>query len=139
MIDKFLSNRGQAATEMAITLPIVLFIIMGCMTLGFMIYDKSVLVLATSQSAKMGSFILSDETKTVDEKTNEITQCAESFLTYCIGGNTEDIDIKLPENESETDIIVTIKYKYEYILPFLSDVFSDDGVMLEHSTKCYIQ
>lgn len=131
-----LSNeKGQAVTEMALTLPIILLIIAGTFTFGFMIYTKTVLVLSTSQAAKLGSFIVSDTTMTEEEKKLKIENTAKSFLGSSIGGEVSDIDVIF----SSTDVSVKVKYKFNFILPLLADILNEDEYELEYTTKCIIQ
>lgn len=114
-------DKGQSLTEFAVLLPLLILIVMAVLSLGLMIYVKMLVVISSSEAAKVGSQIMNDPAYTLEEKENKIRQTAITFLSNGITGNDRDVDI----STDGEDIKVNVTYNYKLIFPLLSDIFKD--------------
>ncbi|WBW95959.1 TadE/TadG family type IV pilus assembly protein [Oceanirhabdus sp. W0125-5] len=127
-------ERGQSLSEFVVVLPLVLFVIFGVLTLGVMIYVKMLVVLSSSQAARVGAEVMNDSTYTVEEKMEKIESTALTFLTNGMTGKERDVDI----NVEEDLIKVNVTYDFKLILPFLGDIFKDKLKIPIHYESVYM-
>ncbi|MHC1723787.1 MAG: TadE/TadG family type IV pilus assembly protein [Aminipila sp.] len=136
------NQKGQAAAETALVFPIILLLIMGILTLGVMTYTKSLVVLASSQGAKVGSYAYGQYLEgeiTYDEFSQKVRNTAKSFINNGItGGDTTIVTITI--SDEETEISVKVKYTFTLILPLLGDVLKDKtSIPIAYESKYLIQ
>jgi uncharacterized protein (UPF0333 family) len=117
----FKDSKGQSLTEFAVVLPLLILVVMGVLTLGLIIYVKMLVVISSSEAAKVGSQIMNDPAYTIEEKDNKIRQTALTFLSNGMTGTDRDVDVITDGDH----IKVKVTYNYKLIFPFLSDVFAD--------------
>ena len=132
----FGGEKGQAALETALVLPVILLIVMGVLTFGLMIYVKTLVVLSSSQAAKVGAYIYNDPTLTWEEKEEKIRATAYSFLSNGISGTDRSVTIKA----DGINITVKVTYNYKLIFPLLGEVLGSRAyIPLEYESTYMIQ
>lgn len=129
-------QKGQAVAEMAFVLPVLLLIVMAVITLGMMIYVKTLVVISASQAAKVGAYLYYDDSMTDEEKDAKIRSTANTLLSNGINGTDRSVTIE----SDGIDITVTVEYKYTMILPLLGEIFNGKtSVPLKYSCTYMIQ
>ncbi len=129
-------TKGQALAETALVLPILLLLICGILTFSLMIYVKMLVVLSSSQAAKVGSSIYNDTTLTLEQKEEKIRSTAYSFLSNGISGTDRTVTI----TTDGSAITVKVVYNYKLIFPLLGEIFKDKLVIpLEYQSTYLIQ
>ena len=99
-------QRGAAAVEFAIILPVLVVLVFGMIEFGLMFYDKAVLTNASREGARAGITGLGDP---------EIKQIV---LNYCnvnlvnLGGNDAFDPNKILISSDASDLIVRLEYSY---------------------------
>lgn len=129
-------SKGQSLTEFALLLPVFLLVVLGVLSLGFLIYAKMLVVISSSEAARVGSQILNDPEYTIEQKHNRIKETALSFLTNGISGTDNNVVIT-----TDGEIIrVKVTYNYTLIFPFLSDIFQDKtSIPISYQSQYVIQ
>ncbi len=120
------NNRGVAAVEFAIILPLLMIIIFGIIEFGFMLYDKAVITNASREGARLG--IAFHVTSGVYDPINDATitdtinQYLGNYLVSLGGVSTPDIDIARAANTETGDLspggtlTVDIAYQYRFLI-----------------------
>ncbi|CAM5779724.1 MULTISPECIES: TadE/TadG family type IV pilus assembly protein [Brevibacillus] len=119
-------EEGQAITEFAIVLPVMILLITGILVFGHMMYAKTLVVLSASQGARVGGAVWDDEGAGAARA--KIRNTALSILTNGLSGS-HDVQIR----ETGNDISVTVTYDYPVTIPIISAFFSNPVVKLEHT------
>lgn len=98
------SDRGAAAVEFAIVLPLLLLIVFGVIDFGRMLYSQVTL----TQAAREGSRLLALATDPVEVRSR--TQDAATGLS--------DVDVfPVTECPGEPDAVVLVTYRFEFVTP----------------------
>lgn len=135
---KCCNESGQALVETALVLPIILLIVMGVLTFGMIIYVKMLVVLSSSQAAKVASSIYNDTTLTGDQKVHQIQSTAYTYLSNGISGTDRSADIIVDDYMGTISVKVT--YNYKMILPLLGDIFgTKTKIPLSYTSTYMIQ
>ncbi|MEA4963550.1 TadE/TadG family type IV pilus assembly protein [Lutispora sp.] len=130
------AEKGQALAEAALVLPILLLIIMAALTFGMMIYVKTLVVLSSSQAARVGSSIYYDDTMTAEEKTQKIKTTAYYYLGSGISGTDRKVDIY----SDGATISVKVTYNYKLIFPLLHEILGNKTTIpIQYESKFLIQ
>ncbi len=129
------SEDGQAVSELALTLPILLIILMGTMSLGMMIYTKTIMVYACSQGAELGSEIWNLPDQTVEERDKRIEDTTLSIFSFKGEPGEKMVTIKNADN----NITVKLEYDFEFILPFADFLSGEEGIKLSYEATEAIQ
>ena len=129
-------QKGQAVAEMAFVLPVLLLVVMAVITLGMMIYVKTLVVISASQAAKVGAYLYYDDSLTDEEIEDAVRATANTLLSNGINGTDRSVTIE----SDGTDITVTVEYKYTMILPLLGEIFKGKtSVPIKYSCTYMIQ
>ncbi|MFZ5353635.1 MAG: TadE/TadG family type IV pilus assembly protein [Bacillota bacterium] len=112
------NNKGQALAETALILPVLLLVVLAALTVGLMIYQKMVVVLASSQAARVGASIYNDPSLTADEKTAKINTTAYFYLGNGLSGTDRSVDIW----SDGTIIKVKVTYNFKFIFPLVGEI-----------------
>lgn len=126
-------NRGQSLVEFALVLPLIILLIFAILSFGFLVYDKMIVVLASSQAADKAGELINDNTLTLEEKEAEIKLVANSFLNYGISKKNNDVDLAFDAD----NVVVTAQFTYTFILPFLEDIIGDEKELLVKYKSTY--
>lgn len=113
-----LNERGAAATEFALLLPVFLMILFGIIELGMIMYGREVVTNAAREGARAG--IVQGPPKRTP---GEITTIANSYLTGT-GVNQADVTFT-PAGvglASPNTLTVTAQYNYRFLIPYIPNV-----------------
>ncbi len=122
-------EKGAAAVEFALILPLLLFILFGTIEFGLVMFNKQVLTNASREGARFG-IVLSDPRKTAEEistKTLDYTKKEDSSSSLLVSFKdpvAPVIDPIIPCNISEQYLTVGLSYQYNFlVVPDLSKLF----------------
>jgi len=138
MKDKILSvdspdkgQRGVAAVEFALILPLLIVLVFGIIEFSILLYNKAMLTNASREGARAG--IVQATTRLTDAEIEAVVMnyCQNYLITF--GSDTlgpEDIDISPAEPRDGlpfgTDLTVTVRYRYDFLLlpNFVTSLFN---------------
>lgn len=113
-----LNERGAAAAEFALLLPVFLLILFGIIEFGMIMYGREVVTNAAREGARAG--IVQGPPK---RTSGEITTIANSYLTGT-GVNQADVTFT-PAGvglASPNTLTVTAVYSYNFLIPYIPNV-----------------
>lgn len=122
------NEKGAAAIEFAIVLPLFLILTFGTIEFGCILYDKAILTNASREGARLGIYFMDAQLLTENEiidniKDRIVNEClyniAESRLVNLGGAQISKTDLRdLIEVPPLVGNIrtVTVKYPYEFLL-----------------------
>lgn len=113
-----LNERGAAATEFALLLPVFLMILFGIIEFGMIMYGREVVTNAAREGARAG--IVQGPPK---RTSGEITTIANNYLTGT-GINQADVTFS-PTGvglASPSTLTVTAVYNYNFLIPYIPNV-----------------
>lgn len=108
-------NKGSAAVEFALVMPVLIVLVFGIIEFGLALYDKAVITNASREGARAG--IVFRETPMTDgELTSLINDyCQDKLVTF--GSDTNVRTTITREGAlSGDDLTVTVAYKYDYLV-----------------------
>lgn len=85
-------QRGAAAVEFALVLPLLLALLVGTLDLGLMLYDKAVITNASREGARAG-IVLRNPKPSVAEITSVVQQYAQANLINLASGSTPQVTV----------------------------------------------
>ena len=85
-------QRGAAAVEFALLLPVLMAMLMGALEMGLILYDKAVLTNATREGARAG-IVLRNPKPTVSEITNVVLQKSQTSLISLLPASTPQVTV----------------------------------------------
>ena len=143
---KFRSQKGVAAMEFAIVLPILILLILGIFEFGLVLYNQQMITNASREGARAG--IVRDGPYGNPVPASEIVMivnsyCANHLVTFG-GPNTPTIPPPTPcptgpySPTSPTDLTVTVNFHYTYLaLPdFVSSLIGGTDLTAESVMRC---
>ncbi|MBS0152442.1 MAG: pilus assembly protein [Nitrospira sp.] len=113
-----LNERGAAATEFALLLPVFLMILFGIIEFGMIMYGREVVTNAAREGARAG--IVQGPPK---RTSGQITTIANSYLTGT-GINQADVTFT-PAGvglANPNTLTVTAVYNYRFLIPYIPNV-----------------
>jgi Flp pilus assembly protein TadG len=113
-----LNERGAAATEFVLLLPVFLMILFGIIEFGMLMYGREVVTNAAREGARAG--IVQGPPK---RTSSEITTIANNYLTGT-GVNQADVTFT-PAGvglASPNTLTVTAVYNYNFLIPYIPNV-----------------
>ena len=113
-----LNERGAAATEFALLLPVFLLILFGIIEFGMIMYGREVVTNAAREGARAG--IVQGPPK---RTSGDITTIANNYLTGT-GVNQADVTFT-PAGvglASPNTLTVTAVYNYNFLIPYIPNV-----------------
>ncbi len=123
------SEKGQAALEFALILPILLYVICGITDFGRILYTKNALTTMSQQAARYASI---DSTRT------------DSDISTFVRGNAAVSDTSTstltiattptPTRTSGDLVKVTLSYKIKYITPWMNKILASPYTITASST-----
>ena len=121
-----LNERGAAATEFALLLPVFLMILFGIIEFGMIMYGREVVTNAAREGARAG--IVQGPPK---RTSGQITTIANSYLTGT-GINQADVTFT-PAGvglASPNTLTVTAQYNYRFLIPYILNVLGIPNPLL---------
>ena len=85
-------QRGAAAVEFALLLPVLMAMLMGTLEMGLILYDKAVLTNATREGARAG-IVLRNPKPTVSEITNVVLQKSQASLISLLPADAPQVTV----------------------------------------------
>ena len=134
MMKKILNIRGQrgtAAVEFAIVLPVLVLLLFGTIEFGLLLYNQQVITNASREGARAG--IVSQSPKVPPEDIADVVKnyCAGNLITF--GDPNDPIINVTPGTIFGTDLTVQVTYNYDFLvlsnLGFGQQVLSSQTVM----------
>jgi len=107
---------GQALTEFALVVPILVMLAIGILLLGYFIYCHIIVVSAANQGARAGSALIADPDVTPYEATVKARQTANTLLSNGLNINYGEVDI---QQHNSFDVTVNYNFKFPISLPGL--------------------
>jgi Flp pilus assembly protein TadG len=104
------NNRGVAAVEFAICLPILLLLVLGSIEFGLMFYNKQVITNASREGVRAG---ITGE-KTADEIKQIVADYCNGNLINLNGANELQADLVAISQEGN-DLTVSVIYDYNFL------------------------
>ena len=115
---KFRNERGAAAVEFAIVLPLLLFVVFGIIEFSVIFYDKAMITNASREGARAGIVYRPTDPERLSEQ--DIKDVVKAYLqTHLIsfgGTSAADITVTNAETASGTPLTVTVNYTYNFLL-----------------------
>lgn len=113
-----LNERGAAATEFALLLPVFLMILFGIIEFGMIMYGREVVTNAAREGARAG--IVQGPPK---RTAGDITTIANTYLT---GTGISQADVTFTPTgvglASPNTLTVTAVYNYNFLIPYIPNV-----------------
>jgi Flp pilus assembly protein TadG len=115
---KLRNERGAAAVEFAIVLPLLLFVVFGIIEFSIIFYDKAMITNASREGARAGIVYRPGDPPRLTEQ--EIKDVVDTYLqTHLISfGGTSSATVTAPAAGSATGtpLTVTVDYTYNFLL-----------------------
>ena len=114
MIHKNWNQRGVAAIEFALVLPVLVLLLLGIIEFSLALYDKAVITNASREGARAG-IVFSDPPMTDGEISSVVTNyCQNRMITF--GSATQVTTTVLREGTaSGDDLTVRVRYQYQFL------------------------
>ena len=108
-------ERGVAAAEFALVLPVLMLILLGIIEFGMIMYGREVVTNAAREGARAG--IVQGPPKRTE---GEIIDIARNYLTNT-GINSSKVEFVVTgeESVSPNNLIVQATYEYNFLFPYL--------------------
>jgi Flp pilus assembly protein TadG len=117
---KWRSQKGTAAVEFAIILPILILLVFGIIEFGFLFYDKAVITNASREGCRTG--IVYRETPVPDSEIRTVVKNYAQNNLFTFGtGTVEDGNIAITNAENPPSsgayfLTVTVDYQYDFLV-----------------------
>ena len=117
---KLISEKGIAAIEFALVLPVLIMLVFGIIEFSLLLYDKQVITNASREGARFGIVLLDPDNPGERRSDGEITSVVNTYCsTYLISFGSPS-----PPTTSITragtgfgdDLTVSVAYKYNFLL-----------------------
>jgi Flp pilus assembly protein TadG len=110
-----LNERGAAAVEFALLLPVLLTLLFGIIEFGMIMYGREVITNASREGARAGIVLVSPK-----PTAGQITTVATNYLTGT-GINLADVTIVVAGEggASPAMLTVTATYNYPWLIPYI--------------------
>ena len=108
------NQRGVAAIEFALVLPVLVLLLLGIIEFSLALYDKAVITNASREGARAG-IVFSDPPMTDGEISSVVTNyCQNRMITF--GSATQVTTTVLREGTSSgDDLTVRVQYQYQFL------------------------
>jgi len=108
------NQRGVAAIEFALILPVLVLLLLGIIEFSLALYDKAVITNASREGARAG-IVFSDPPMTDGEISSVVTNyCQNRMITF--GSATQVTTTVLREGlSSGDDLTVRVRYQYQFL------------------------
>jgi hypothetical protein len=128
------NERGQAVAEFAIILPVFILLVTGVLVIGSIIYTKTIVVLASSQGARVGAAIYNDPSLTLEEKNKRIRDTALTIVSHGLIGEDREVNITQTGNEINVKVI----YKYHIPVKLISAILGTSTMEISYTSSYLI-
>ena len=108
---KYKAQRGSAAVEFAIVLPIFLLLVFAIIEFGFILYDKAVITNASREAARAGVVLKTDKLDATQIAAVATSYCS-SYLISFKASNPPVPTVSGAKGAFGTPLTVTVTYTY---------------------------
>jgi len=112
-------DKGQAALELAIILPILLLIIMVIIYVGILAFSKSAVLIAAHEGGREGLQVWDVSSMSLQEKEERMQAAIFKSLKALPNGNNSEIIVD--DNEAGK-LTIQVTYHFSLNLPFLKEI-----------------
>jgi Flp pilus assembly protein TadG len=111
-------QKGAAATEFAIVLPLLIVLVFGIIEFSILLYDKAMITNASREGSRAGIVYAYPDRISDDDITAVInTYCSTHLITFSTGARLPPTITILRTGTSAGDsLTVTVKYKYDFLV-----------------------
>ena len=127
------NERGQAVTELAITLPLIIFLIMAMLKVGLFIHTNTVVVLAATQGARLGAVLYGDCSVPTSVADQRIRQVSLGVLSNTLTGTGNTVNI----TDDGINISVEVTHQFPVFIPLVREVFGNQAEIPVSFTATY--
>lgn len=140
VLKKLREQKGAAAVEFAIILPMLVTLVFGIIEFGFILYDKAMITNASREGARAGIVFVSGETLAeFNQKISDAVDkyCSGHLITFSEDSTTHDIIAQTTKPGPGDDLTVIVKYQYDYlVLPnFVTDIVGNINLAAETTMR----
>ena len=144
-------QRGTAAIEFAILLPVLVLLLFGTIEFGLLLFNKQVITNASREGARAGIVLrddgrlplhLSDESEEEPLSIERVVEnyCQGNLVTFAEPDETGETDLSVSctstaDQESGDDLYVTATYNYGFLV--LGNIGFDDIVLQAQTVMKY--
>jgi len=108
-------EKGSAAVEFALVLPLLLMMLFMIIEFGFVLYDKAVITNASREGARAG-ILMSDPRASAANIVNTVNAYGAGNLISFGAATTSTTVVGAPCPASGDDIMVTVSYPYYFLV-----------------------
>ncbi len=105
-------QRGVAAVEFALVLPVLLLILFGIIEFGLVMFDQAVITNASREGARAGIVLKTPKATTTDIQNVVLNYCQSRLISI---GGTSSPSVSVPSGQGGsfgTPLTVTVTYKF---------------------------
>ena len=123
MLKKLREQKGAAAIEFAIILPLLLTLVFGIIEFGFLLYDKAMITNASREGARAGIVYVSGGISDAEIQTGVTTvvnnYCSSYLITF---GASSTIGVTSTRAGGNLTVRVTYAYDFLVLPNFVTDI-----------------
>lgn len=110
-------QKGAAAVEFAIILPLLLILLFGMIEFGFILYDKAMITNASREGARAGIVFAPGGISDAEIRSVVKDYCSDYMITFGEDSITDDdIDITPVVRNSGDNLTVNVMYTYDFLV-----------------------
>jgi Flp pilus assembly protein TadG len=123
------NERGAAAVEFALVLPLLLLLVFGGIEFGLLMFNKQVITNASREAARAGIVYQTPRLNNSSIEGIALDYCQDFLVTFDPDSTgAAATAIRPADPGSGDDLIVTVTYRYEFLLlPNLRNLFGGDA------------
>ena len=112
---KHSNQKGSAAVEFALVLPILLVLVFGIVEFSLALYDKAVITNASREGARAG-IVFGDPPLTDGEISSIVSSyCQNRLITFGTPTQVTTIIVREGSGASGDDLTVQVQYQYQFL------------------------
>ena len=126
VLKKLKAQKGAAAVEFAIILPVLVMLLFGIIEFGIILYDKAMITNASREGARAGILFHPDGILDAEIRRVVRNYCSEHVITFG-EDSIDDSDSDIPITRTGGNLTVKVIYRYDFlVLPdFVTGIVGD--------------
>jgi len=129
------NENGSVLIEFIIILPIFLTLIFTAITIGMIIYTKTLIVTAINNGVHKGMYIGNSSEYSDNEKIEEVSRVVEYGMGNAPLNNGYDIRVIFEDDY----INIEVDYNFMIVIPFVKMFFENESYLITERARGYIQ